>query len=123
MGPIQLSIATALTFSAIHFLNNHFSRTLPKELTETTGLIKPSKILSVFCVIVTEAMFTGGLWLLFSDDEIFVGLACGGMGLFGFIVMLTTLHNVKWDDTGVYGPAGGSFPSFPTQQIKIAQYC
>ena len=44
------------------------------------------------------------------------------MGLLGFIIMLpslTHLHNVKWDDQGIYGPTGGSFPSFPTRQIQI----
>jgi len=122
MGTGQFFLTAILIFGTIYGLNTYFGKTLPVKLTETTGTIKPSKILSIFCVVVSSAMLVGGLWLSFSGDDQLIGLICAGMGLFGTIVMLPSVskfHDVKWDEKGIYGPSGKSFPVFPTRQINI----
>jgi len=122
MGPIQFTIQAILIFSAIFLLNKYFSKTLPHEVSTTGGMIKPSRVLSAFCVVICGLFLSLGLLLSFSNEDQLIGLICSGMALFGGIVMLPSLfnfHDVSWDESGVTGPTGKSFPKFPTRQVTI----
>lgn len=123
MGAGQFLLQAIAMFLAIYLLNRYFSKTTPHNLSENSGLIKPSKVLSYFCVIFCSIVFAGGLWLIFSNDDRLIGFVCAAMGLFGAIVMLPSIsnfHDVNWDQNGITGPTGKSFPKLPTQQINIA---
>ena len=122
MSAFQFTLQAVLIFLAIYLLNRFFSKTEPHEHTPENGLIKPSKVLSILCVAVSFLMLSGGLWLSFSNEDQITGIICSGMGLFGTIVILPSLshfHNVSWDNSGITGPTGRSFPKFPTRQIHI----
>ena len=122
MGTGQFFLQAVLIFLAIYWLNRHFSKTTPFKLSEENGIIKPSKALSVFCVVVSGLFLALGLWLCLSGEDQLIGLICAGMALFGTIIMLPSLsnfHDVSWNQICITGPAGKSFPKFPTQQITI----
>jgi hypothetical protein len=49
-------------------------------------------------------------------------MICGGMALFGGVIMLPSLfnfHDVSWDEKGITGPTGKYFPKFPTRHVTI----
>ena len=122
MGSGQFILQAVLIFTAIYLLNVYFSKTTPYLSKKENGQIKPSRIISVFCVVSCFLFFALCLWIIFSGDDLIIGFIGASAALFGAIVMLPSLsnsHDIYWDETGITGPTGKSFPSFPTRQITL----